>query len=54
MVFTNAMEGLGKRQIVVKVSAKYPKYEGMTRFTTETVTLNVVYGVAVNNIDELI
>ena len=48
------MEGLGKRQIVVKVSAKYPKYEGMTRFTTETVTLNVVYGVAVNNIDELI
>ena len=54
VVFTNAMEGLGKRQIVVKVSAKYPKYEGMTRFTTETVTLNVVYGVAVNNIDELI
>lgn len=35
VVFTNAMEGLGKRQIVVKVSAKYPKYEGMTRFTTE-------------------
>lgn len=54
VVFTNAMEGLGKRQIVVKVSAKYPKYEGMTRFTTETVTLNVVYGVAVHNIDELI
>ena len=54
VVFTNAMEGMGKQQIVVKVSAKYPKYEGMTRFTTETVTLNVVYGVAVNNIDELI
>ena len=54
LVFTNAMEGLGKRQIVVKVSAKYPKYEGMTKFTTETVTLNVVYGVAVSNIDELL
>lgn len=54
VVFTNAMEGMGKQQIVVKVSAKYPKYEGMTRFTTETVTLNVVYGVAVNTIDELI
>lgn len=54
LVFTNTMEGLGKRQIVVKVSAKYPKYEGMTKFTTETVTLNVVYGVAVSNIDELL
>lgn len=54
LVFTNAMEGLGKRQIGVKVSAKYPKYEAMTKFTTETVTLNVVYGVAVSNIDELL
>lgn len=54
VVFTNATEGMGKQKVVVKVSAKYPKYEGMTRFTTETVTLNVVYGVAVNNIDELI
>ena len=53
VVFTNAMEGLGKQKVVVKVSAKYPKYESMTRFTTEEVTLNVVYGVAVRNIDEL-
>lgn len=54
VVFTNAMEGMGKQKVVVKVSAKYPKYEGMTKFTTETVTLNVVYGVAVSNIDELL
>lgn len=54
LVFTNAMEGMGKQKVVVKVSAKYPKYEGMTKFTTETVTLNVVYGVAVSNIDELL
>ena len=53
VVFTNAMEGLGKQKVVVKVSARYPKYESMTRFTTEEVTLNVVYGVAVKNIDEL-
>lgn len=53
VVFTNAMEGLGKQKVVVKVSAKYPKYESMARFTTEEVTLNVVYGVAVRNIDEL-
>ena len=53
VVFTNAMEGLGKQKVVVKVSAKYPKYESMTRFTTEEVALNVVYGVAVRNIDEL-
>lgn len=54
VVFTNAMEGMGKQKVVVKVSARYPKYEGMTKFTTETVTLNVVYGVAVSNIDELL
>ncbi len=53
VVFTNATEGMGKQKVVVKVSAKYPKYEGMTRFTTETVALNVVYGVAVKDIREL-
>ncbi len=54
VVFNNSLEGKGKQKVVVKVSAKYPKYEGMTRFTTETVTLNVVYGVAASNIDELL
>ena len=54
VVFNDSLEGKGKQKVVVKVSARYPKYEGMTRFTTETVTLNVVYGVAVSNIDELL
>lgn len=53
VVFNDSLEGKGKQKVVVKVSARYPKYEGMTRFTTETVTLNVVYGVAASNIDEL-
>ena len=52
VVFTNAMEGLGKRQIVVKVSAKYPKYEGFTKFTTEEVTIKAVFGVECSNIAE--
>lgn len=52
VVFTNAMEGLGKRQIVVKVSAKYPKYEGFTKFTTEEVTIKAVFGVQCSNIAE--
>lgn len=54
VVFNDSLEGKGKQKVVVKVSARYPKYEGMTKFTTETVTLNVVYGVAVSNIDELL
>ena len=54
VLFNDSFEGKGKQKVVVKVSARYPKYEGMTRFTTETVTLNVVYGVAVSNIDELL
>lgn len=52
VVFTNAMEGLGKRQIVVKVSARYPKYEGFTKFTTEEVTIKAVFGVQCSNIAE--
>ena len=54
VVFNDSLEGKGKQKVVVKVSARYPKYEGMTKFTTETVTLNAVYGVAVSNIDELL
>ncbi len=53
IVFGNAIEGKGKQQIVVQVSAKYPKYEGMTRFTTEQVTLNLVYGVEASSFKEL-
>lgn len=52
VVFTNAMEGLGKRQIVVRVSARYPKYEGFTKFTTEEVTIKAVFGVQCSNIAE--
>ena len=48
-----ALEGKGKQKIVVKVSAKYPKYEGMTKFTTQEVTLNAIFGVAVSSVAEL-
>jgi len=49
----SALEGKGKQKVVVKVSAKYPKYESETRFTTETVDINVIYGVEVSNIAQL-
>lgn len=48
-----ALEGKGRQQIVVRVSAKYPKYEGMTKFTTKEVTLNAIFGVAVSSVAEL-
>ncbi len=48
-----ALEGKGKQQIVVRVSAKYPKYEGVTKYTTQEVTLNAIYGVAVTTVDQL-
>ena len=48
-----ALEGKGKQQIVVKVSAKYPKYEGMTKFTTQQVSINAIFGVAVSSVAEL-
>lgn len=48
-----ALEGKGRQQIVVRVSAKYPKYEGMTKFTTQEVTLNAIFGVAVSSVAEL-
>lgn len=53
LVFDSALEGKGKQNIVVRVSARYPKYEGLSRFTTEEVTITAVYGVAVKNIAEL-
>lgn len=48
-----ALEGKGKQKIVVKVSAKYPKYEGMTKFTTQQVSINAIFGVAVSSVAEL-
>ncbi len=48
-----ALEGKGKQGIKVRVSAKYPKYEGMSKFTTQEVTINAIYGVAVASVDEL-
>lgn len=52
LIFNSALEGAGKQEIVVRVSAKYPKYEDMTRFTTEKVTIKAVFGVECSNIDE--
>lgn len=48
-----ALEGKGKQRIVVRVSAKYPKYEGLSKFTTQEVTINAIYGVAVSSVDEI-
>lgn len=53
LIFKNTLEGKGKQNIEVKVSALYPKYEGFTRFTTKYVTITAVYGVEVTNIAEL-
>lgn len=49
----SALEGKGRQQVVVRISAKYPKYETMTHYTTEEVALNVVYGIQVENAVEL-
>ncbi len=48
-----ALEGKGKQGIKVRVSAKYPKYEGMSKFTTQEVTINAIYGVAVSSVAEI-
>ncbi len=48
-----ALEGKGKQGIKVRVSAKYPKYEGMSRFTTQEVTIYAIYGVAVSSVAEI-
>lgn len=50
LVFKQTLEGKGKQNIVVRVKAKYPKYENSTRFTTEDVTITAVYGVEANDI----
>lgn len=48
-----ALEGKGKQSIKVRVSAKYPKYEGMSKFTTQEVTINAIFGVAVSSVAEI-
>lgn len=48
-----ALEGMGKQSIKVRVSAKYPKYEGMSKFTTQEVTINAIFGVAVSSVAEI-
>lgn len=35
------------------MSAKYPKYEGMSKFTTQEVTINAIFGVAVSSVAEI-
>lgn len=54
LVFTNALEGKGKQKIKVRAYAKYPKYESVTRFTEQEVTITAVYGVEASNIHELL
>lgn len=54
LVFNDNLEGMGKQNIKVEVSAKYPKYENLTRFTTQHVTITAVYGVEVSNIRQLL
>ncbi len=53
LVFKNTLEGKGRQNITIRVSALYPKYEGFTKHTTEEVTITAVYGVEVNNIAEM-
>ncbi|MDE7373322.1 MAG: Ig-like domain-containing protein, partial [Clostridia bacterium] len=48
----SALKGQGKLTLRVKVSAKYPKYEGNDSYTSEDVDINVIYGVEVNDIVE--
>lgn len=48
-----ALEGKGKQSIKVRVSAKYPKYEGMSKFTTQEVTINAIFGVMVSSVAEI-
>lgn len=49
----SALKGQGRLTLRVKVSAKYPKYEGNDSYTSEEVDINVIYGVEVNTIAEL-
>lgn len=52
LIFLPTLEGAGKQSIVVRVSARYPKYEGFTKLTTEEVTIKAVFGVQCSNIAE--
>ena len=49
----SALEGKGKQQIIVRVSARYPKYETMPHYTTEEVSFFAIYGTEVSNAVEL-
>ena len=49
----DALEGKGKQPIRVRVKARYPKYEGISKFTSQEVTIKAIYGVAVYNIGQL-
>ncbi len=45
---SQALEGKGKQIVKVRVRAKYPKYEAVSKFTTEEVDVKVIYGVEVS------
>ncbi len=46
------LEGKGVVPIKIKVSARYPRYEGVQTHTVAYVTINAVYGVQVSTFDE--
>lgn len=49
----SAIESEGRAEITVKVSAKYPRFETSQRHTTDSVTLNAVFGVEVVNFEQM-
>lgn len=51
LVFRDTLEGKGKQEIKVKVSAKYPRYE--VKDTSETIVIKAVYGVSVGSVAEI-
>lgn len=53
LIFTPSLEGKGKQEIKVRVSAKYPRYQSMKQYCTEDVTIKAVYGVEANTYREL-
>jgi len=52
LVFKSTLEGKEKQEIVIKVSAKYPKYVTKIKYTQEEVTVKAIYGVEVNEFHE--
>ncbi len=46
---SSALERRGKQEIKIKVSAKYPKYEAISAYTTEIVVVKAIYGVQVES-----